>query len=118
MQNLDRRDWMKLLGILAAARSAPAQTTPVAPPRVSKDQIQTALHLIGIEFEEAKLDMMLPNVNRALNNYEELRKIDIPLDTEPATRFYPTRPQTIKSARFVPTVKKPRRFEDLDQLAF
>ena len=118
MQNLDRRDWIKLLGVLAAAGSAPAQTTPAAPPRISKEQIQTALHLIGIEFEEAKLDMMLPNVNRALNNYEELRKIDIPLDTEPATRFYPTRPQTIRSARFVPTVKKPRRFEDLDQLAF
>src|SRR5450755_4629663 len=118
MQNLDRRDWMKLLGVLAAAGSAPAQTTPAAPPRVSKEQIQTALHLIGIEFEDAKLDMMLPNVNRALNNYEELRKIDIPLETEPATRFYPTHPLPAKSARFTPTAKKPIRFEDFDQLAF
>src|ERR1700675_2733747 len=98
MQTMDRRDWIKLLGVLAAAGSAPRETTTAAPPRVSKEQIQTALHLIGIEFEEAKLDMMLPNVNRALNNYEELRKIDIPLDTEPATRFYPTRPQPAKSA--------------------
>ena len=108
---------MKLLGVLAAATTAPAQTPP-APQRVSKEQIQTALHLIGLEFEDGKIDMMLPNVNRALNNYEELRKINIPLDTEPATRFFPTRPQPAKSARFTPSLRKPRRFEDLEQLAF
>ena len=118
MQTLDRRDWLKLLGVLAAATTAPAQAPPTTPPRVSKDQIQTALHLLGIEFEEAKLDMMLPNVNRALTNYEELRKINIPLDTEPAARFYPTHPQPTKTARFAPTSRKPRRFEDLEQLAF
>ena len=76
------------------------------------------MHLLGIEFEDAKLDMMLPNVNRALTNYEELRKINIPLDTEPAARFYPTHPQPAKTARFAPISRKPRRFEDLEQLAF
>jgi Asp-tRNA(Asn)/Glu-tRNA(Gln) amidotransferase A subunit family amidase len=121
MQDLDRREWMRLLAVLAAATPAlPAQTTPPTPtpPRVSKEQIQTALHLIGLEFEDAKLDMMLPNVNRALNGYEELRKIAIPLDTEPATRFYPTPPRPSKTARFLPTRKRPTKFADLEQLAF
>ena len=57
--------------------------------RVTKDQVQAALKLFGLEFQDAELDMMLRNVNRALYNYEALRKIDVPYGTEPAFAFHP-----------------------------
>src|SRR5438046_2664623 len=95
--DLDRRDWMRLVIVLAAAGLAPAQAPQgrpqdQAPPRVTKEMLHSALHLIGLEFTDVQETMMLPGVNRALNNYDELRKIEVPLDTEPATRFYPTKP--------------------------
>lgn len=93
---LDRRDWMRLVAVLAAAGPAAAQTAQVTqatpPPKVTKEMLHNALQLIGLEFTEEQQAMMLPGVNRAINGYEGLRKIEVPLDTEPATRFYPTRP--------------------------
>ena len=51
--------------------------------------IKQAEKLIGIELTDAPETMALPNVNRNLDNYETLRKIDVPLDTEPAFAFHP-----------------------------
>src|ERR1035438_4819366 len=101
---MDRRTWMQLIGVLAAARPAltqtqpPATTTPPPPTpqppagrggpprplRVTREQVQAALKLLGLEFQDAEIDMMLRNVDNALSSYEAVRKIDIPLDTEPS----------------------------------
>jgi len=62
------------------------------PQRVSKDQLKAALEILGLEFTEAQRDQMLQGVNRALGSYEALRKIDVPLDTEPAFPFRPSLP--------------------------
>jgi Asp-tRNA(Asn)/Glu-tRNA(Gln) amidotransferase A subunit family amidase len=48
-----------------------------------------ALRLIGLDFPADQQALMLPSVNRELAQFEELRKIDIPLDTEPAFGFRP-----------------------------
>jgi Asp-tRNA(Asn)/Glu-tRNA(Gln) amidotransferase A subunit family amidase len=45
--------------------------------------------LIGIELTDAQEAMALGGVNRNLDAYEANRKIDIPLDTEPAISFHP-----------------------------
>jgi Asp-tRNA(Asn)/Glu-tRNA(Gln) amidotransferase A subunit family amidase/Asp-tRNA(Asn)/Glu-tRNA(Gln) amidotransferase C subunit len=125
-EELDRRDWMRLVAVLSvaapAAAQAPAAATqqsqrPSVPQRVSKENLHHALKLMGLEFTEEQETMMLPGLNRALNGYEELRKIDVPLDTEPATRFYPTRPQ-VKAAKFTPTLERPRPFSSIEDLAF
>jgi Asp-tRNA(Asn)/Glu-tRNA(Gln) amidotransferase A subunit family amidase len=79
--------------------------------------LHRALHLIGLDFTEEQEAMMLPGVNRALTGYETLRKIDVPLDTEPATRFYPTKPSA-KPAKFSPTIEKPKSFGSMEDLAF
>lgn len=75
-----------------------------------------ALKLAGLEFTGEQEAMMLPDVNRNLDQYEALRKIDVPLDTEPAVRFYPTAPNPGK-AKFAPTrvkaAKPPPSIEDL-----
>lgn len=107
---VDRRSFVKLLPALGAAGlaasnlplSALAQTptpTPIASPspsptpapRITKDMLHQAEKLIGIELTDAHETMALPNVNRSLDSYETLRKIDIPLDTEPAIAFHPAR---------------------------
>jgi Asp-tRNA(Asn)/Glu-tRNA(Gln) amidotransferase A subunit family amidase len=124
---LDRRTWLKLITVLAAAAPAveaqapaPAAQTPPATPlqRVDKEALHQALKLIGLEFTEAQEAMMLPGINRALAGYEELRKIPVPLDTEPAIRFYPTAPKK-RPAKFAPSAVRPgKRPESLGQLAF
>lgn len=100
------------------------QGPPQAPQRVTKEMLQAAQQLIGIELTDAQLTMALPRVNQNLANYETLRQISIPLDTEPAIEFHPTRPRTHR--RQVPRQRPPVRlrpvsipmFKKLDDLAF
>src|ERR1017187_5880688 len=95
---MDRRTWLQLMSVLAAARPAftqerPAAAPPGAPPlpppapqpgrrapqqgrgaqqpmRVTKEQVAAALKLLGLEFEDAEIEQMLRNVNRSLFTYE------------------------------------------------
>src|ERR1039457_7565398 len=91
---MDRRTWLQLITILAAAREAHPQqrggaTTPPAegagrggrgqgglqnlPMRVTKEQVIGALKLMGLEFQDAELDMMLRGVNRSEEQTSELQ---------------------------------------------
>lgn len=122
---MDRRTWMQLLAVLAAASDARAQQSPppAEPPTISKDQLAAALKLIGLEFPDAQLETMLRGVGRALNDYQALRKIDVPLDTEPAYSFHPGLPGRAPKAapaRFLPTVAKaaPKSWSSVEDLAF
>ena len=89
---MDRRTWMQLIGVLAAARPGfsqtqpPATTTPQPPAdgrgggrggrgpqrplRVTREQVQAALKLLGLEFQDAEIDMMLRDVD---NDARQLR---------------------------------------------
>lgn len=69
------------------------QSQPQVPQRVTKEMLQAAQQLIGVEFTDAQLTMALPRINQNLATYETLRTISIPLDTEPAIEFHPTRPK-------------------------
>lgn len=106
--NLDRRNFVKLLPALGAAGLAAsklpvetlAQTPSPAPTpspsptpalRVTKEMMHQAEKLIGIELTDAQEAMALGGVNRNLDSYETVRKIDVPLDTEPAIAFHPAR---------------------------
>ena len=66
--------------------------------------------------------MMLPGVDRALGGYEGLRKIGVPLDTEPAFHFRPSLPgkePKPRASRFTPSHSaKLATFNDLEDLAF
>src|SRR5580698_7593271 len=140
---MDRRTWMQLISVLAAARPGSSQTQPPATPtaqppaggrgggrgaqrplRVTREQVQAALKLLGLEFQDAEIDMMLRNVDNALASYEAVRKIDIAYDVEPSFTFHPGLPGRTP-------IKGPQRFEttipkistakppsDLEQLAF
>jgi len=114
-KRLNRRTFVKLVPALGAAAIAtphlniaaalaqgpsptpsptamPSPAPTPAPLRVTKDMLRQAEKLIGIELTDAQEAMALQNVSTNLDRYETLRKIDIPLDTEPATLFHPSLP--------------------------
>jgi Asp-tRNA(Asn)/Glu-tRNA(Gln) amidotransferase A subunit family amidase len=108
------------VGIVTDAEAQPRQ--PDGPQRISKEELKSALDILGLEFTEAERDMMLPDVNRALTGYERLRKVDIPLDTEPAFHFRPALPgkePKPRASKFMPTHSaKLASFKDIEDLAF
>ena len=61
--------------------------------------LRQAEKLIGIELTDAQEAMALANASTNLDRYETLRKIDVPLDTEPATLFHPALPGKKFNAR-------------------
>src|SRR5450759_5927864 len=105
---INRRAFVKLLPAAGAAGltisglplKALAQTpTPTPSPRpsptpgrITKDMMHNAEKVIGIELTDKQEDMALPGVNRSLDSYEVVRKMDVPLDTEPAIVFHPALP--------------------------
>ncbi len=135
MPNLSRRKLLEIAptvatliateaGILVTAEPAAAQGRggQNQPMRVTKEQLKDALDILGLNFSDAEREMMLPSVNRALNGYEALRKIDIPLDTEPAFHFRPALPgkePKPRASHFAPTRStKLATFKDIEDLAF
>jgi Asp-tRNA(Asn)/Glu-tRNA(Gln) amidotransferase A subunit family amidase len=93
-----------------------------APPKFGKDALKCAEQLDDLHFTDAEEEMAVGSVSRNLDSYEELRALDIPLDTEPAVAFRPSLPgkaPTGKSARNAKlkiaraTVPVPSNLEDL-----
>lgn len=99
----------------------PSPSPTPAPLRVTKDMLRQAEKLIGIELGDAQEAMALPNANTNLERYETLRKIEIPLDTEPATLFHPALPGkkfNLKPAKFKLSKAQGLQFSSLEELAF
>src|SRR6185436_19568801 len=99
-----------------------AQAQDKQPPRISKEQLKAAMEVLGLDFTDAQRDMMLPGVNRSLGTFENLRKISIPLDTEPAIHFHPALPgkePKPRASKFNPTkISKLPTFSKVEDLAF
>ena len=115
--NVGRRNFVKLLPALGVTAVVPLDTlaqtasptpvpspspSPTPAPRITKEMMHQAEKLIGIELTDAQEAMALGGVNRNLDSYETIRKIDVPLDTEPAIAFHPTR---AKKELYVPKTK-------------
>ena len=136
--NVNRRKFVKLVpAIGAVALTAPSLTkalgqsatpTPLptpsptpAPLRVTKEMLRNAEKMIGIELTDAQEAMALQNVSTNLDRYEALRKIDVPLDTEPATLFHPALPGRkfdLQAAKFKLSKTQPPAFHAVEDLAF
>ena len=139
-EEFDRRSFVKLipaLGIAAVASShlstplAVAQTpTPTATPspspspvplRVTSEMLRGAEQLFGIELTDAQKQMALANANTNLERYETLRKIEVPLNTEPATLFHPALPGkkfNTGPVKFKLSEVAAPRFSSIEDLAF
>jgi Asp-tRNA(Asn)/Glu-tRNA(Gln) amidotransferase A subunit family amidase len=81
---MTRRTLAQLIPSLAALMAA--ETQP------SRESLKQSLGLLGLEFKDDQIDMMLPNIQRQLASYAALRKIEIPFDTDPAISFSPELP--------------------------
>jgi Asp-tRNA(Asn)/Glu-tRNA(Gln) amidotransferase A subunit family amidase len=121
MSRFSRRDVIGLATLIVSEMGF-AQRGPDAPMRLSKQQAKEALDVLGLQFTDEQLDMLLPGVNRALANYEGLRKLTIPLDTEPAIHFRPALPgrePKQRASHFNPTHNaKAASFTNIEDLAF
>lgn len=139
--SLDRRALLKLLtgagvaGLAANYKTEPAlaqsptpMPTPLpsqspsrSPQRITKEMLHEAQKLIGIELTDAQEAMALAGVNRNLDNYEAVRKIEVPLDTEPAIAFHPSRANKRphdRSAKFRFGRIEAPQFKSVEALAF
>jgi Asp-tRNA(Asn)/Glu-tRNA(Gln) amidotransferase A subunit family amidase len=142
--NLDRRNFVKVLPALGiagvAASKLPvdvlAQTPTVAPaasptpspspsptpaPRITKEMMRQAEKLFGMELTDAQEAMALGGVNRNLDSYEAIRKVDVPLDTEPAIAFHPSRARKelyVAKGKFRFGKVEAPQFKTVEDLAF
>ncbi|MBM3766860.1 MAG: amidase [Acidobacteria bacterium] len=82
---MNRREWIRFApaaALVLAEQDAPAQ----AP--LTNESLRTALKLLGLDASDTQLEMMRPNVERALTAYTSMRAHSVPLDTDPAFTFH------------------------------
>src|ERR1041384_2456348 len=114
------------LTALAQTPTPTPQASPSASPataRVKKDDLKHAEKIIGIDFNDKEEDMALPGVNRNLDSYDVVRKIDVPLDTEPAVVFHPELPgfpvtRAKLKTKFRFGRSEPAQYKSVEGLAF
>jgi Asp-tRNA(Asn)/Glu-tRNA(Gln) amidotransferase A subunit family amidase len=129
--SIDRRAFVKLLPAAGAAsftitnldvsNASANPTQQQVPQKVTQEMLHSAEQLIGLDMTEAQESMALGGVNRNLANYEALRKIDVPLDTEPATAFHPALPGkkfNATRARLKMSKVDLPKFSSIEELAF
>ena len=88
-----------------------------------RESLKSAEQIIGLRFTDAEEEMALSGAAANLGSFESLRRLDIPLDTEPAITFRPylagprpprraTRNAALRTSPS-PRVRLPSRLEDL-----
>lgn len=120
-----RRRFLRLFpaAIAAGASSrALAQQQPQQPPRVSREAIDCAEDILGLDFTTEQEEAMRRGLSQNLNAYEQLRKLPLPNGVEPAIHFNPNLPGRAPAGRSTPNAKitlsrqpampKPARLED------
>ena len=100
-----RRFFSTLLAAGAATPVLAQQPQSATSPRIDRLRLDAAESIFGVDFNEAEEQMALNSVNRNLDSYEQLRKLDIPLDTEPAITFRPYLPGKKPSGKSTPGAK-------------
>src|SRR5262249_15353230 len=87
------------------------------------EMMPNAEKLIGLDFTDKQEEMALRGVNNNLDSYEVVRKIDVPLDTEPAVVFHPALPgfhikRAAPKTKFKFGKNEPVTYKSVDDLAF
>jgi Asp-tRNA(Asn)/Glu-tRNA(Gln) amidotransferase A subunit family amidase len=90
--------------------------------RITREMLEDAERVAGLEFTDEERELMLPGLNGNLANYERLREVAVPNSLPPALYFNPLPP-----GASVDVAERPRRPSrvtidavpsDLDELAF
>jgi Asp-tRNA(Asn)/Glu-tRNA(Gln) amidotransferase A subunit family amidase len=121
-----RRRFLKAVpAAVAGGLAAPALARQAEEqPRVTKAMLDSGEKIFGVDFTDADEEQILRDVSRNLEAFETMRKIDVPLDTEPALTFRPfpagkqPKPGAIRGAKIKVTLQPAARPSSLDDLAF
>ena len=121
-----RRRFLKAVpAAVAAGFAAPALRGQDQQARITKETLECAEKVIGIDFSDAEQQQALSGVNQSLSRFEQLRGVDIPLDIEPALTFRPYLPGKKPKTGATPHAKlkialnpPAARRTSLDDLAF
>jgi Asp-tRNA(Asn)/Glu-tRNA(Gln) amidotransferase A subunit family amidase len=122
-----RRFLTALPAAVAGSLAAPAlaRQQQEAAQRIAPATLDCAEKIFGVDFTDAEEQQAVLGVNRNLASFEQLRELNIPLDTEPAVTFRPylpgnkPKPGATPGARIKVTLRPPAaRSSSLDDLAF
>ncbi|HVB36983.1 MAG TPA: amidase, partial [Vicinamibacterales bacterium] len=88
---VDRRGFLKTVpAAVAVGLAAPALARQAEHPApITEQAVKAAEAIDGVHFTDAQEAMAAQGVNDHLENYETLRQVTVPLDTEPAVTFRP-----------------------------
>jgi Asp-tRNA(Asn)/Glu-tRNA(Gln) amidotransferase A subunit family amidase len=84
-----RRGFLKTIPTAVAGALAFPAFAHQETPRIAKATLDCGEKIFGVDFSDAEEEAAARVVNQNLEAFEQLRKIDIPLDTEPAVTFRP-----------------------------
>lgn len=90
---------------------------------VTKEMVESAERVTGLQFSEEEREMMVAGVNDNLRNFRTLRRMDLPNQVPPALHFDPLPPgrqlpeRTSRPLRPAPQTSLPRP-ADLEEVAF
>ncbi len=87
-----RRFLAAIPAAVAGSFAAPALARQQAQSRVDAPTLDCAEKIFGVDFTEAEEQQAAQGVGRNLTSFEQLRELNIPLDTEPAISFHPYLP--------------------------
>jgi Asp-tRNA(Asn)/Glu-tRNA(Gln) amidotransferase A subunit family amidase len=91
-------------------------------PRITREMLDEAERIAGVEFTDPERDLMLQGLNSNLEAFETLRTVELPNAVPPALYFNPIPPGMTLSRPAAPTRRSDVRVEnvpaDLEQLAF
>ena len=122
-----RRFLAAIPAAVAGSLAAPALARQQAqtPARVEPSTLDCAEKIFGVDFTEAEEQAAAAGVGRNLSSFEQLRQLNVPLDTEPAITFHPylpgKKPQgpATPGAKIKVTLTPPAaRSSSIDDLAF
>jgi Asp-tRNA(Asn)/Glu-tRNA(Gln) amidotransferase A subunit family amidase len=102
-----RRQFLKVIPTTIAAGAvvvSPASleasraSSPESADSITSDTLDVAQQIIGVSLPESEREAVRPLVARNLDNYETIRLITIPSETEPAFSFHPPLPPSSRKA--------------------
>lgn len=122
-----RRRFLKAVpAAVAAGLTAPALAQQAdRAPGIPRETLDCAEKIFGIDFTDQQEQQALEGVNRNLANFERLRALEIPPETEPAVTFRPYLPGRKPKGGATPNAKisitltaPPPRRASIEDLAF
>lgn len=125
--NKGRRRFLRVVpAAVAGAIAGPALAQQATDNlKIGKDTLDAGEKIFGVDFTDAEEESIVRGVNRNLDSFEALRKVDIPLDTDVPLVFHPYLPgkqpkpgATPGAPLRVTLTRRPPQQSTLDALAF